>query len=104
MQEKMKGPVGFDPAREAAILSERERRYLLATPLQQPADAGIIAHRAGDKDGGHRFAGFARRNPWLFQRLPNSYGTALDYRLSADGFAVWNAIKVASPERNDHAD
>jgi hypothetical protein len=85
------GPSGFDPAREAAALTPQERKYLLCTPLQQPKDAGLIAHGAGESGAGHRFAGFARRQAWLFQRLSNSYGTAFTYRLSEDGVAVMHA-------------
>lgn len=83
----------FDPAREIASLSQQERRYILCTPLQQPTDAGVISYRAGDLRGGHRFAGFARRQAWLFQRLANCCGTAFSYRLSQDGAVIAQAIR-----------
>ncbi len=88
------GPSGFDPAREWAGFSPLERKYLLATPAMIPADAGIIAHRAGDSSSGNRFAGFARRQAWLFQRLANCYGSAFTYRLSQDGAALLAAIAM----------
>lgn len=84
----------FDIDREIAALSEQERQYLVCTPLQEPQDAGVISYRAGERAGGHRFSGFARRHAWLFQRLPNSYGTVFTYRLSVDGAAIAQAIKA----------
>lgn len=83
----------FEPARIAATLTAEERRYLIHTPRQFPLDAGIIAYYAGYSGGGGLFAGFARRKSRLFQRLPNCYGTAFDYRLTPDGCAVADAAR-----------
>lgn len=77
----------------AGKLSEGERAWVLSTPLQEPSDAGVIAHRAAALRGyqvssGNLFAAFARRNLDLFQRLPNCYGTAYAYRLTPLGLQV----------------
>lgn len=85
-------PSGFDPSRIVAGLSRQERLYVLHTPRQFPLDAGIIAHRSGWKYSGCAFARFVKRFPQLFQRIPNCYGTAFDYRLTAEGAAVADAI------------
>lgn len=77
-----------DVAKIAASLTEAGRRYVMATPLQMPSDAGVIAYRAGDLTGGGAFAGFVRKLPSLFTRLVNGYGTAFQYRLSPLGQQV----------------
>lgn len=85
------GPSGIDLSREWAALTLRERRFLLATPRQIPADAGVISYNAGERGGGSAFAGFARRQSWLFQRIANCYGTAFQYRLSRNGLLAADA-------------
>jgi hypothetical protein len=66
-------------------LSEAETKWLLATSLQFHDTAGVIAKRAGDRNG-RRFAGWARRNRKLFQ-LQYSYA-GYHYRLSETGRAL----------------
>lgn len=80
------------PSEIANGLSRAERAYLLATPLQQPYGAGVIAYYAGAQSGGSAFAWFAKRYGALFHRLPGQNGT-WTYRLSALGQQVRGILK-----------
>ncbi len=71
----------------AAGLTEAQKRYVLATPMQEPSDAGLIAYYA-EKGHGNAFAAFARTNRQLFTIMRNCYDTANTYRLSPLGLAV----------------
>jgi hypothetical protein len=63
-------------------LSSAERKWLIATPKQFPADAASIAAKAGVSSA-HSFASFARRNAEYFQRHKEAGSWA--YRLSPLG-------------------
>lgn len=90
-----------NPTNTAGEMGELQRRFILATPLQQPSDAGVIAYRAGVTTGGGAFAMFARKNPKLFERIMNGYGTAWTYRLSDFGRQVRDCIAPNSLNTGD---
>jgi len=77
----------------ASDFTEGQRKWLLATPRQEPAEAGWICRRAGITSA-NAFAGFARHNASLFQRIRKP-GPVIQwtYRLSPLGADFANALQ-----------
>lgn len=73
-----------DMVERVAAFTEQERQWIIATPLQMPISAAIIAYHAGERAIGHGYAQFARRHLDLVQRLSGQNGEYA-YRLSPLG-------------------
>jgi hypothetical protein len=75
------------------VVTPTQRAYILATPLQEPAEACLIAFHARTGSSGD-FAIFARQNKRLFERKRNYADTMFLYRLSKEGSDLRQRIET----------